>query len=594
MPDTTMHDARISAAMMPHPPTGTGDDPHPRPADPRDRRATRWLRLGLIMLTLVLYGRDWTLSRGAYGDSFHHLINGVFIHDVLIHPRDFLADPVAFGAQYYLHYPAVSLGYYMPGFAAIEAVLMLMFGVSAATGQLAVLLCAVLMAVFAFEWFRLRFGHWWSAGGTVILMSMPQLVYWGRDIMLEIPMMAFVMGAIWMFEKLARDPRPAWRAAIVWGLLTAAACLIKQNALMLLGVYFISTIAMRRWGHLRFGSIWAGVLICVVAAALVVAITFALGGDAVGHSVGFTKQHVLDRFNIDQWTYYLRILPKRVGYLTLILAGIGLIGAFQTRDRYVWPSVMWIVCFYVMHSYFKAQSARYACLWLPPFCMLGLMGLRSVCHGFQHPPGSGRRSARWIGVAMLMIYASTMLAHTVNLVPYIVSSAYQRAADDLSERLGPFTCMTFFPDRPGRIAVCYRLAVEERHRQTGEDIYAFGRILRAKQVLTGWRDRWQTVETVTDKLKLWNVKFILTETPRSMDAHAGDTEIHAIMRGIIATGDFQPIRTYQVLLDPVYRYPKRTLTLYERVGPLDYHPGAIPPVHTGRIPLDMARAAMHQ
>lgn len=502
-----IHESRIalsSATGDPVVQTSSGQAAYP--GANRRRRVANWIRVALVLLTLILYGRGLAHSRGSYGDAFHHLINGVFLYDVFQQPTEFLRDPWAFGGKYYLHFPAVSLGYYMPGFPLIESLLMLVLGVSPATGQLAVLLCAIAMALFTYEWFRLRFGHWWAAGGTVVLVSMPQLVYWGRDIMLEIPMMAFVIGAMWLFEKLCRQEQPRWSTAISWGIVTAAAVLIKQHALLLLAIYFFSMLAVRRWGHLRFPAIWIGILIGSAAAAGVVAVTFALGGDAVGHSIGFTKQHALDRFVPEQWTFYLGILPTRIGSITLALAAVGLISAFQSRDRYVWPYVIWIVCFYIMHSYFKAQSARYACLWIPPFVMLSVIGLRFFSDGFERPSAKGYRHLKWVGASALAAYAALILAHTIHLKPTPVPSAYQRSADDLCERLGGYTCLTFFPDRPGRIAVCFRMAVEEKSQQTGSSIYSFGRILRAKQVFRDGRERWGEADALSKALKDWNVK----------------------------------------------------------------------------------------
>src|SRR5262245_13079920 len=174
------------------------------------------LTLALVLLTLLIYGRGLTRSVGEYGDAFHHLMNGIFMHDVFCDARTALADPRQFALNYYSHYPAVSLGYYPPGFAAISGALMLVFGVSGATAQLAVLLSAVALTLFAFAWFRLRFDRLWAAGGTILMISVPFLVHWGRDIMLEIPALALMMGAVWSFERLLRMDRPTWGMALIW------------------------------------------------------------------------------------------------------------------------------------------------------------------------------------------------------------------------------------------------------------------------------------------------------------------------------------------------------------------------------------------
>lgn len=125
------------------------------------RRSAQLPLLGLVALTLLLYGYGWTQSRGAFGDSFHHLINGIFVYDAARDPGAALSDPLEFGYRYYRHFPAVNLGYYLPLFAMIEALLMSVFGVSSASGQFAVLLTAVAMALFMYAWWRSRL----DAGG---------------------------------------------------------------------------------------------------------------------------------------------------------------------------------------------------------------------------------------------------------------------------------------------------------------------------------------------------------------------------------------------------------------------------------------------
>jgi Dolichyl-phosphate-mannose-protein mannosyltransferase len=210
--------------------------------DGDERTRVRRLAFPLVLFTLVVYGRAFVHSRGAFGDAFHHLMNGIFVFDLLREPAAALSDPLGYATSYYRHFPAMSIGYYPPVFPVIEAALMGVFGVSATTGQLTVLLMAVPLALFSFAWFRLRADPWTAAGGAALLVTAPSLVYWGRDIMLEVPVVAFMVGALWLFERLLASDRPSWALAVGWAALAALAMWTKQHAVFLVGVFALSAL----------------------------------------------------------------------------------------------------------------------------------------------------------------------------------------------------------------------------------------------------------------------------------------------------------------------------------------------------------------
>lgn len=589
-PNDELTTASDSRGVSPH---GNDDAPQKPTRSPRVEIPTtahtggkrvRLLTVGLVLLTVVLYGRGLSQSRGEFGDSFHHLINGIFVYDALQEPLRALSDPWAFGHRYYLSYPAISIGYYMPAFPMMEAGLMSVFGVSPVVGQITVLLHAVLLTVCAFAWFRLRLDVGWAAGATVALISTPLLVQWGRDIMLEIPMLAYATASVLFLERLLRSERFRWSDALLWALTASLAFWVKQHALMLVGVYGLTVVASRRWrAFISPAFLTASVLIAIAAGGVIFATT-SMGGDAVGHTVGFNRAHAIDRLNLDQWTYYLRQLPNIAGWPTVLLAALGLFLALREPQKSLTPVLAWIVCFYVMHSYFKAQSVRYACLWLPPFFLLAAGGVQFL--GRLLAAGDARR-AGIVGAGLLVVYAGTELVRGARVPAPYVSPAYQRAADDLCEMLSPYTCLTFFPDRPGRAAVCFRLAVERR-RSPERDIYAHGRILRAGQVLRNWRERWTGACALAADLAEWNVKYILTESPQRLDTRGQDAQVSAALEAVLALGEFRPLRTY-LAVRKRGSLIRRTVTLYERIKPLEFNPEARPPIRTGRVPTDVGR-----
>jgi len=559
--------------------------------DADERALSKRLLIALVLLTVVLYGRDLTRSTGFSGDSFHHLMNGIFIFDALHEPRRALADPLAYATNYYRHFPAVNLGYYMPVFPAIQAALMMVFGVSPVTGQLAVLLMAVVLTLFSFAWFRLRFDPWWAAGATVLLMSTPQLVFWGRDIMLELPVLAFMVGSMWLFERLIRSERPTWSVALGWALLTTLALWTKQQSLLLLGAFGLSILATSRRRRLMYPPFVVAGVIVALSASLLVALHLHLGGQAVGETIGHEWEGVASRFAPRRWSYYIRALglpaitegptPSTILPVpTLIAAMLGLVWVFLRRETYVLSLLTWGAVFYVMHTFNVAVDVRYACLWVPPFAALAAIGLR---HLQLRLPLTGRYAGRLAGlslgaVLMIALVGYSILRGLAVKVPQ-VPSAYQRVADDLRDRMPPFNALTLLSDRPGRAAVCYRLAVEER-RGTA-DIYSFGRILRAEQVIPRGPGGPPDPTVIAESLRLWNVKYLLIEKPTIEYRRVG-----VAIDNVLKLGEFKEVSSYPIRLSYKTVFPQRTLSLYERIGPFTFDPAAPPPdIRTSRVPI---------
>ncbi len=526
--------------------------------------------LVLVLLTAMLYGRGLTQSRGVAGDSFHHLLNGIFLHDAASDAAAAISDPLRFGKDYYRHYPAVNLGYYPPLFAMTEAATMAVVGVSNLAGQLTVFIHAIAMALFAYAWFRRRLDRRWAVAAAAVLISTPLLVFWGTDIMLEVPALAYMLGAMWGFEQALRSDRPTWSSAMLCGICTALAVLTKQHAILLLPVFVVSIGLTRRWRHLLSLRIITGVTIMVIGAGAVVAMTLRIGGAAVGHTLGHTSQHVADRFNVDQWLFYMKGMPEILTWPTLALATLGLVISLRRRVPYTSPLVVWVVLFYLMHSYFKGQNLRYGCLCLPPFVLLAVHGLKDLAP-----------SRRWIGATVMALWTvATIVQGTLVRQPG-VPAAYQQAADLLAEKAPPFAILTFFPDFPGRPVTCYRLAAEKQ-RRAGRRFDDFGHILRAGQVLGNWRERWSDLDAVNAELRAWNVKYLMTELPRPVNPFAGEDVVASAVDGIIAAGAFREIHRWPAHWEEKHM-PHRTLILYERREPMTFDARATWPMKLARM-----------
>jgi len=554
-------------------------------------RSTQWCRIlaMLIIVTVLLYGHRITYSMGDFSDASHHIANGIFLVDALQAHTESLADPMAYAEKYYSHFPAVNLGYYPPVFHVFEAVVMMVCGLSSVSAQITVLLFAVLLTYFTFSWMLIRFSMWWATAGTLLVISTPFLVYWGQDIMLEIPVLAFVVGAMWLFESLLQSKKPRWTTCLWWAALTSLAIWTKQHALVLLPIYAFSTLASRQWRKLLHPAIWVSILIIVLTSVsqVVVMLEF-VGGDAVGHSIGFTRQHVLDRFNIAQWTFYFNRATQITSWPVIIFTILGILVVLIRRRRQDYPLLAWLVAFYLMHSYMKAQDVRYACMIIPPLCMLATLGIRyALVFTDGLPMGPIRKIATY--AAMIILVGYQLYDASLVRVPH-QATVCRQVANDLSAHMGPFACLSFAPQEPSRMATLYRLSIEHNRHET-PNIFDHGSIYRADQLLSGWKSRWKNAAALAASLKKWNVKYILVEWPTPMIEQRGDMEAKEAIDAVIAIQEFKEVRQYAVnLTDPRYpvrilrfEVPRRTLHLYERIEPMTFNPGSVPPLHPKRV-----------
>src|SRR5262245_41924618 len=132
-------------------------------------------------------------------DETRHVMTGVFFRDLaqdgqVLQPRDY-------AVRYYTQYPALGLLTWPPLFYVIEGAWMLVFGTSFVAGKLLV----GLFACAALTYFYLLVAHTHDsrlAWGAALLFGVSPLVEtYSRQVMLEIPTLAFALAAIYHFVR---------------------------------------------------------------------------------------------------------------------------------------------------------------------------------------------------------------------------------------------------------------------------------------------------------------------------------------------------------------------------------------------------------
>ena len=163
--------------------------------------------LVVVLAVILLFLQAPADGAFYWSDAPRHALNGVFIKDLLLAAP--IKDPAAYAYAYYARYPALTVLFYPPLFYFLSAPLYLLLGVSHQTALLAVFLHYVAFGIGCY-----RLGLFWLRPAmallfALVLLAAPEIAFWGRQVMLEIPAFAFLVWsavALTSYRRTGRTP----------------------------------------------------------------------------------------------------------------------------------------------------------------------------------------------------------------------------------------------------------------------------------------------------------------------------------------------------------------------------------------------------
>jgi hypothetical protein len=335
-------------------------------------RVRRWTRF--VPYVLALFFALWSLRGvGANNvmntDGVRHAMNGAFLYDWV--RSGHLAHPIDYGKFYYGRLPALSLPYHPPLFPAIESVFFWLLGVNVLGARLAVALSTAICVLLFYRLIVATHGSLLLAvfaTTTFFFWEYSQLL--AADVMLEFPVLAFILGALYCIHKLFQEDRLAW--GLGFALLGSAAVWTKQHAVFLGLVPFFYLAITRRWRVLAGKTIWIS---SALFAAGVLALTFlsvpfrGSGADQVKFvpkSAKFVLNHV------PYYIVHLRLLLGLVPFVGVISAF--LISLWESRDGRQAKTALylaWSIAAFLLLVLLGAYDDRYLFFVYPPLIVMG-------------------------------------------------------------------------------------------------------------------------------------------------------------------------------------------------------------------------------
>ncbi len=468
--------------------------------------ATLFVCVALLFATSPRNGEFW------WSDAPRHAMDGVFIHDLIRdHP---LRNVHQYAMDYYIQYPALTILFYPPGFAILEAVFFAIFGVSHASAMLAIAACYLATALGAYFILRRTMPPVVSAAAAVVFISLPETALWGRQVMLEIPACALIMWAAWAFLRFQDTRRPADLYGAV--LFLAGAMYMKQTAAFMALVFIVAAWLSRRSIVLpnRGTLLRAGLIFSVIVVPLAV-MTFRFGRVNVDSVVGgqWNKTSI---WSWESLTYYVRQLPPQAGWPVLILAGFGVTVAAWRRD---WRTgdfsflILWALVGYAAFTGIALKEPRHTVLMLFPIAVFAVQALYRVLP----------RSLAPAGVAL---FAAITLGDTLVRHPVPAVSGYQEAAELVAARAPSKSAVLFMGQRDGSFTFSVRARSNRPDISVVRADKLLLRVIQRREL--GVVDRGIPAEQIAKMLNDYGVAYAVSE-PGFWDDLKSVRELNAVL-----------------------------------------------------------------
>lgn len=494
----------------------------------------------LLWLTAPHDGEFW------WSDSPRHALNGVFIKDlVAAFPW---RDPAGFAAQYYVQYPALTILFYPPLFYLVSAPFFAIFGVSHATGLIVVLVHYFALALGLYALARRWLNVPLSLAVGLSIMAVPGVALWGRQVMLEVPAMAF---AVWGFVLLRRY-LDANRTPLLYGgaFLLLCAIYTKFSAIFLVPVAALMILVAQGADAWRNRHSWIAAALFVVGFIPVALLTLKFGQANVQSVTGIADAEV-SRASLAGWIWYAKQLPEQIGWPLLIAAILGIPAAWLSRrglDRTDYTLLIgWFTVGYLFFSLIDLKEARHSTLMLPP--LLIAIGLAVD----RLPPVRLRTIA-----AILLVVGTGICGWRYSPVPSV--AGYREAADWIAANAPKNAVILFSGKRDG--SFIFNL----RRREDRRDLFT----IRADKLLLdvavrrelGVDQKQYTAEQIGAMLDRYGVQYVVAQTD-----FWTDLAVMARFQEVLRTDQFEALTTIPVVAN--VGTEDKELRIYRNTHPIE-------------------------
>lgn len=457
----------------------------------------------IVIATGLLFFHTPTNGAFWWFESARNALSGAFVRDLILEmPLD---DPVGWAEAYYAKYPSLVILYYPPMLHVVLGLAFIPLGVSHLSAMIVVFVFYFAMIVGVYYLGRRYFDPFAAAGLALAFCMSPEVSLWGRQVLLEVPMMAFLVWSVW-FGLRFLDKGSAVDLYLM-AFLGVCSLYTKQTGIfviLLLGL-FVTVVHGRSLLGRRCFWITVVVSISAILPLMVIQLKFASFNyvDIFNHPSGFHGT------SLEGLLWYLVRLPDGFGWWVVgpATAFIAWTAPQLWRGGLRKDVLFLILWFVVGYAFFSLISFKETRLGLPMYLPLTFA---SVGFFWLLPLPKWRGH---LGLALgLTVFMTTLLFHPA---PYV--SGYNTAANYIVEYAPRNVVVLFNGHKDGDFIFNIRAHSERR------DIT----ILRADKLFLnimilpslGLGAKTLSNQEITDALRRFGVSYVVSDEKSFVEAN---------------------------------------------------------------------------
>ncbi|HEX2829528.1 MAG TPA: glycosyltransferase family 39 protein [Burkholderiales bacterium] len=497
----------------------------------------------------------------SWPDSPRHALNGAFVMDLVRAAP--MSDLKGYAYNYYSQYPALTILFYPPLFYVLLAPFYAVLGVSQETALFVIFLCYALFAWGTFFFARLWLAPVLSLAVALVLVTAPEVTYWGRQVMLEIPAFAFLVWSAYFFVRHIREERIGWLYLSVALLILGA--YTKLSVVFVAAPYAITLVAHRGASFFRDRNTYIIAAAAAVAMAPLIYLTLNFGQANVQSVTGLADAAV-SRRSLEGWLWYARKLPGQIGWPALVAAIVFVFAKPVLRHRSTGIHtatflLSWLIVGYVFFSAIDLKEERHSIFLLLPVAMAVGFSASLI---FERSPRWAAVSAIAIGLMTLSITLFTRPVHYVR--------GYEAVVDYVSRHAPQYSNVMFSGYRDG--AFIFNM----RARSHRPDL----RVLRADKMLLqisvrrslGVGQRTYTEAEIGNLISAMGVHYVVAQPD-----FWTDLDQMARLQSVLRGAQFEEVTRFPMLAN--YNAQEKLLIVYRNLGQVNKDPVTI----TNEIPM---------
>jgi 4-amino-4-deoxy-L-arabinose transferase-like glycosyltransferase len=307
-------------------------------------------------------------------DAATFALNGELIRDYFA--SGFAQSPMTFAQEWFMRYPALTIGFYPPIFPAAEAIVFALFGFSHPAAQATVAAFSAVAAYGAYLTARPALPPLAAAAAALLIFATPDVLLWSRQVMMELPALAFLLLAAAAF--LRYQSVGGTRRLLLAVLLVLCAVYTKQTEIFAAPAFIAALLIKDGLSALRNRSCWLAAALGAIGLLPLVAFSLVFASQLIDTAAGQAAH-----LSFAAFTTYARALPEIVGWPSLI----GALGYFVllavrglprgAERQLVTLMIAWFVADYLFISTTAHFEPRYGlALAVPPAILSVLLVTR--------------------------------------------------------------------------------------------------------------------------------------------------------------------------------------------------------------------------